>query len=231
MSAWDDLPLSVSDRALYAKAGMSDAVTPPGDSPAVVVVDMNQAFVDDRYPTACEATGRVAAKAIATLLDQARRSGVPVFYVTGVTTHSQAVRGRWKSEYGRVDHPLLSQPAANEIVAELSPQPSDVVVARSRPSAFWGTGLVDLLIFHRVDTVIVTGMTTSGCVRATVVDAFSYNFHVVVPEECVADRGELPHKANLFDIHMKYGSVLPLDEVLRYVRGLPPRGRGTTAAR
>jgi maleamate amidohydrolase len=144
MPTWDDLAMSEEDRALYEKAGMTGQVTPPGTRPSILVVDMNSAFGDGRYPTASEATGRAAAKAIAALLDHARPSGVPIFYITGLTTHSQAVRGRWKSEYGRLDHPLLSQPAANEIVAEVKPEPADVVLSRSRPSAFWGTGLVDV---------------------------------------------------------------------------------------
>ena len=86
-------------------------------------------------------------------------------------------------------------------------------VARRHPQLQY----CDLLTFHGVDTLIVTGMVTSGCVRATVVDAFSYNYIVVVPEECVADRGVLPHKINLFDIHQKYGDVLPLDDVITYL--------------
>ena len=90
-----------------------------------------------------------------------------------------------------------------------------------RPSAFFGTLLPSLLTYHGVDTVIVTGMTTSGCVRATAVDAFSYNYRVIVPVECVADRSPTAHLANLFDIDMKYGDVVPAAEVREYIESLP----------
>jgi len=226
MAAWDDLPISDRDRALFAKGGMGGRLT-PGERPAVLVVDMNNAFVDDRYPMANEETGRPAARAIARLLEAARRQGVPVFYTTGLITDSQAVRGIWKGDYGQVDHPLLSRPESNEITREIPPQPGDVVIQKAKPSAFWGTGLIDMLIYHKVDTVIVTGMTTSGCVRATVVDAFSHNLRVLVPEECSADRGELSHKVSLFDMHMKYADVLPLDEVLGYLDSVATKQAAT----
>lgn len=228
MAIWDDLPISARDRALFEKAGMGERIE-PGTRPAVIVVDMNNAFVDDRFPMANEATGRPAARAIAKLLDEARRFDVPIFYTTGLLTNSQAVRGLWKGEYSRLDHPLLSLPESNDIVPELTPTREDVVIQKAKPSAFWGTGLIDMLVYHRIDTVIVTGMTTSGCVRATVVDAFSHNLRVLVPEECSADRGELSHKVNLFDMHMKYANVEPLADTLQYLAAVA--GRDVVAAR
>jgi nicotinamidase-related amidase len=106
------------------------------------------------------------------------------------------------------------QPIENRIAEEIQPAPGDVVLQKRRPSAFFGTNLIDTLIYARIDTVIVAGMSTSGCVRATVVDAFSYNYRVAIPEECVADRSSISHKVSLMDMHMKYGDVMPLDDLI-----------------
>src|SRR6516162_10118732 len=92
------------------------------------------------------------------------------------------------------------------------------VIVKSAPSAFFGSDLASYLIYHNVDTVIVTGTVTSGCVRDTVLDAFNYNFRVIVPVECVCDRGATSHKVTLFDIHMKYGDVVPMADVLGYLK-------------
>ena len=116
----------------------------------------------------------------------------------------------------------------NDFVEEIAPEPQDVVFVKRKPSAFLGTPLLGHLVYLGADTVIVTGTTTSGCVRATAVDAAQYNFHSVVPEECVWDRGTLTHKVNLFDIQMKYGDVKPTREVIDYLGGLPQRPCGPT---
>src|SRR5262249_27640618 len=94
-------------------------------------------------------------------------------------------------ERGIPHPPMMERPEAHEIVPELRPVPEDTVFVKANPSAFFGTELVGQLVFLSVDTLIVTGMTTSGCVRASVVDAFSHNFRVIVPEECVGDRGHV----------------------------------------
>ena len=106
---------------------------------------------------------------------------------------------------------------AHEIFPLIAPKQDDIVFAKAKPSIFFGTQLVSMLNFLSVDTLIITGMVTSGCVRATVVDAFSYNYRVIVPEECVADRCQAAHQINLFDIDSKYGNVNPLDDVLAYL--------------
>ena len=177
---------------------------------------MTYAFVDDRFPTGWGATGWPCAAAIRRLLDVARPLGVPVFYSTGKLAHSP---GRARALERDLDlHRPPRAPAGAEIVPEIAPQEGESVVTKRYPSAFFGTELASLLTYHQIDTLIVTGMVTSGCVRATAIDAFSYNYIVVVPEECAADRAVLPHKLNLFDIHMKYGDVMPLDPVLDYLR-------------
>jgi isochorismate hydrolase len=114
----------------------------------------------------------------------------------------------------------------NEIVAEVAPGPADVYFVKRKPSAFLGTPLLGHLIYLGADTVIVTGTTTSGCVRATAVDAAQYNLRAIIPEECVWDRGQLTHKVNLFDVQMKYGDVKDTAAVIEYVRSLPHRPCG-----
>jgi len=217
MSIWDDLPFSDRDRANYAKAGMGGRIE-PGVAPAIAVVDMNNAFTDSRFPLGSSEASAPAIQAIAGLLDVARPLGVPVVYTTTFSTPHPAVKGLWKGSGSDVEHPLLSSPEAHAIGGPIAPAPDEPILPKSKPSAFWQTGLSDVLAYHRVDTLIVCGMTTSGCVRATVVDAFSHNLRVIVPVECVADRGELSHKVNLFDMHMKYADVLPVEEVAGYLR-------------
>ena len=112
------------------------------------------------------------------------------------------------------------------------------MIVKGKPSAFFGTQLHSMLTYHNVDTLIITGMVTSGCVRATVDDAFSYDYRVIIPEECVADRAEVPHRVNLFDMEMISADVIELEEVLRHLRevdrvtytGVPP-GDGQPRAR
>ena len=102
----------------------------------------------------------------------------------------------------------------------VQPKGDEAVICKQYPSAFFGTPLVSILVKEGADTVILTGCSTSGCVRASVVDAISYGFRVIVPRECVGDRHNAPHEANLFDIQAKYGDVLPTEDVLAHLRQL-----------
>jgi nicotinamidase-related amidase len=112
-------------------------------------------------------------------------------------------------------------------VTEVAPRPDELVLAKAAPSAFFGTHLASHLIAHGVDTLIVTGATTSGCVRATVVDSHSFGLRTIVPIEAVFDRAETPHRANLFDMAMKYANVMPARDVEAYLAGVAaaPAGR------
>jgi nicotinamidase-related amidase len=205
MAIWDDV-LGEKDKQMFAKAKMGGAGG-FGQKPAVVVIDMTYGFVDSRFRLGNSEAGYPAADANAKLLEKARAKGIPVFFTRGVTEKGSAGNGRWKGG---------SEKSAEEntIVEQLTPLDDEAVLEKRRPSGFFGTNLVDMLIYNHVDTLIVTGMTTSGCVRATVVDGFSYNFRIVVPQECVGDRSEISHKVSLLDMHMKYADVKPLAEVL-----------------
>jgi nicotinamidase-related amidase len=105
-------------------------------------------------------------------------------------------------------------------VREIAPSASDIVIKKLKPSAFHGTPLVGFLNDLHVDTLLICGTTTSGCVRASVIDAFSYNFRVGVIEECTFDRGKASHAINLFDMHAKYADVVGIDQVLDYLESL-----------
>ena len=213
MAIWDDV-IPEAERMIYAKGGMGVGSVAMGRQPAILVVDMTYGFVDSAFPLGYGETGWPAVAAIRRLLDHARPLGVPVFYTLAKEPGQAACeRGLWKGG-GAVAHPGMREPKANQIVQEIAPRPGEPVIAKAWPSAFFGTTLVSYLIYHRIDTLIITGMVTSGCVRSSALDAFSYNYRVIVPQECVADRGQTSHKVALFEIHMKYGDVLPLETVL-----------------
>ncbi len=220
MAIWDDV-VPAEDKAMLDRYRLQKEVG-FGERPAVLVVDMSYAFVDDRFSSGYSRTGVPCAENIAKLLAVARERGVPVIYSTNDDRKSAQLMGHWKSRGARAvaGGEEGNLPYAHDIYPPVAPREGEAVLVKSKPSVFYGTQLAGLLIFGRVDTVIVTGMSTSGCVRGTVVDAFNLNFRVIVPEECVADRAQLSHKVNLFDIHMKYGDVLPLGRVLEYLRGL-----------
>ncbi len=213
MAIWEDL-IPESNMKPFEKGGMG-GISGFGKRPAILVVDMTYAFVDERYPLG-SSTSLGAVKAIKHLLEVARPRGVPIIYTTPIPFLRAVDKGRWKT----ADEPIMLSPEAHQVWPEIAPAPEDVVIAKGKPSAFFGTDLVSRLNFFGVDTTIITGMVTSGCVRATAVDAFSYNYYVIIPEECVADRGQVSHKVSLFDIHMKYGDVLPLSQVEEYLRNL-----------
>ena len=229
MYPWNDA-IPSDDIARYLAAGYGDTFSgeefraiSAGTSPALVVVDMTLAFVDGRWPTGCGEAGWSAVEANARLMAEMRRLGRPVYYTKLYADPGHvplpAQLGRWKTVGRRP--PTEDLPPGDVIVDELAPKPGEPVICKShKPSGFFGTELAALLVYDKVDTVIVTGLTTSGCVRATAVDAFQYNFNVVIPFECVADRSQISHKVNLLDLHMKYADVAPLDHVIDWLNTL-----------
>lgn len=213
--------------ALGAAFDAPDRPLSAGDRPALLVVDMTREFVDSAYPTGFGATGWPAAKAIQSLLAVARARSVPVFFTKNYPDPrhrpTAAERGRWKTKTRGGDALADDVPPGDCIVDVLEPLPGEIVIDKKhKPSAFFGTPLASYLVHCRCDTVIVTGMVTSGCVRATVLDAFQYNFHCIVPYECTADRSQISHKVSLFDLHMKYADVTTLDETISYLERLGP---------
>lgn len=195
--------------------------------PRSLVIDVTYGFIGRerlpilesiaRYPNSCGERGREAMERIARILDRTRRLSVPIYYTAGATDHPVEHAGRWREKHPRT----LEQPEdAQEIPDPIAPRDGDVVIRKTKPSVFYGTPLLSSLVDRRVDTVIATGCTTSGCVRATVVDAFSNGFATIVVEDAVFDRGELSHAVNLFDMDQKYADVIDTDETIAYLVSL-----------
>ena len=162
------------------------------------------------YPNTCGIYAWEAIEPTKALIAAARAAGLPVLYVTGSTrkTRVQSTK-RQRSD--------LIGPDAYEIFEAFAPEDGDAVFRKERASAFAGTPLGAHLNELDVNGLIVCGESTSGCVRASVVDAYSAGFHVTIVEECVFDRSELSHKVNLFDMHHKYADVMVLEEVLDHL--------------
>jgi len=216
VAIWDDV-VPKEEQELYERGGWGGTVG-YGRRPALLVVDMYRAFVDPAYPYSSP-SAPATVRAIQPLLAAARDAECPVFFFKARRRTIPAERGRWKTTAVNT-RPVMADPAAYEIVPELAPRPTESVIVKSAPSAFFGTDLVSYLIFHNVDTVIVTGTVTSGCVRDTVLDAFNYSFRVIVPVEAVCDRGVTSHKVTLFDLQMKYADVVPAAGVLEYLKSV-----------
>jgi nicotinamidase-related amidase len=209
--------IPAAERERYARGNMGKRVG-WGARPALLVVDMTRAFTEDRFPLGCTAAAAPCIAAIRTLLDAARPAGWPVFFTRYADFPADVQWGRWLDKgTGAEPDSLMRHPEAHQIAAPLAPGPGEVVLVKTKPSAFFGTPLASQLTYLGVDTVVVTGMVTSGCVRATAVDAFSHNLRVIVPLEAVADRSATSHQVNLFDIDMKYGDVVPVAEVLAHL--------------
>jgi maleamate amidohydrolase len=208
---------SVSTARAYDRAGFGRPVE-RGSRPVVVVVDFSYGFTDPQYPTGADMSGPVLATA--RLLEVARTGGVPVVFTTIAYDPGQLRSLAWlKKATGMAALELGSRLV--EIDQRLAPLTDEHLVVKTGASAFFGTALASYLASVRADTVIVAGATTSGCVRATVVDAVQYGYPTLVPRDCVADRAPAPHEASLFDINEKYGDVVDLDDVLAYLQALP----------
>jgi maleamate amidohydrolase len=211
-------------RAFYERRGISGRVG-GGSRPALLVVDMTRAFTNPDHPVGADQTSPV--EAIARLLAVSRASGVPAFFTSLAYEPDGSDAGVWGQKMPALLSLRRDDPAAVEVDDRIAPVDGELVLSKRAPSAFFGTGLTGLLTPLGIDTVIVTGCSTSGCIRASVVDAVSYGYRVIVPTECVSDRVPGPHQANLFDIDAKYGDVMPLDQVIAYLSALPRSTTGT----
>lgn len=206
----------MSQEQTYKDAGFG-AQVPRGTRPAIVVVDFTYGFTDTAYPTAADVSAQMAATR--TLTDLARAKGYPVIYTTIAYHPGELDKLAWlKKATGMAA--LIEGTRLVEIDAATGIQPQDVILTKKGASAFAGTHLAALLTGAQVDTLIVTGATTSGCVRATCVDAVQSGFNVLVPADCCADRAQAPHEANLYDISQKYGDVTDAADLLDWMVSL-----------
>jgi nicotinamidase-related amidase len=214
-------------RGFGARAGF-------GKRPALLVIDVNWAFCSERpepilesikrWRTSCGEESWVALEYIKQLIETARARGLPVIYTTGERRPDNWDAGSWRWKSTRSDEAsgnTRDYIDGNEIVTTIAPGPRDIVIKKQKPSGFFGTNLASYLTLFGCDSVIVVGTTTSGCVRATVVDAFSLNYRVILAEEGCFDRSEASHAVSLCDMHAKYADVVPTAEILSYFDQLP----------
>lgn len=199
---------------IYERAGWGGRV-PRGTRPAVLVVDLSRGFTEPEFPTGADLTDVVAATA--ELIETAHSTGAPVLFTTIAYEEADLDGGcAWLRKA-----PGMGILRAGSELVDLDPRlprrAADALVVKKGASAFFGTDLAAALVTRGVDTVLVCGATTSGCVRASVVDAVQSGFNVLVPRPCVGDRAAGPHEANLFDIDAKYADVIDLDDALAYV--------------
>ena len=222
---WKDI-VSPDVLAIYKQYERATFV---GPAPALLVIDLYELVYQGGaspvidlikvYPMSCGEFAWAAIEPTKRLIAAVRAAGIPIFYSTNDTraaSRPTAVRAtKRRPDPRELDHFAIRP--------EFRPQLGDVVITKQRASIFYGTPLVAHLTQLGIRTVIICGETTSGCVRASAVDAYSQGYQVVVVEECCFDRSLLSHKVNLFDLHHKYADVMHVNEVLTHLHGLPVR--------
>ena len=228
---WDRF-LTDRDREVIGIAGYG-ARQGFGTRPALLIVDVNYAFCGDKREPVQESILRWrqsggeeawdALPVLESLIALGRMKGLPVIYTTGIERDDKWDRGSWLWKNSRSrERPKATNLDGNTIMPQIAPAPQDIVIHKQKPSAFHGTNLMDYLFLLKCDSVIVMGTATSGCVRATVVDAFSHNLRVTVVEDGCFERCQASHAVNLFDMNSKYADVLPSEEVRTFMTGLEP---------
>jgi len=201
----------------YRKGGFAKRIG-IGARPALVNIDTTQMFVDPSY-SFCGAEMPSVVQAIVDITDTFRELDLPIYYTRRDDRSLPAYRGAWNLKLHRPDDKqFVADPRADEWPERYAPRAQDRVVMKNKPSGFFGTMLADFLRYEGIDTIVMIGVSSSGCVRASAVDAFSHNFRVVVVEEACGDRSAQAHKANMFDLDMKFSDVESLDYVTGELR-------------
>lgn len=215
-------------RDRYEAAGFGRPVG-LGRRPGLLIIDVQYRTVGttpmpfsealEEFPTSCGEAGWQAVSHIERLLAMFRSKGWPVLY-----PHVAPKKDYDQGALGAKVPGIMSIPEKGyEFVGEVAPQNGDVLLPKRHPSAFFGTPLASYLVQAGVDSLVVSGCTTSGCVRASVVDAFSYNYKVSVPSDAVYDRSPVVHEVNLFDMAQKYADVSTTEVILRELAQIPAR--------
>jgi maleamate amidohydrolase len=208
--------------ALYEQQGMGQRIG-FGQRPALLVIDMQRDFCHPEAPTTLWPSIGATFEPIGRLCDEARARRLPVFYTQGLVAGDGSSAGLWryKQRYHAEGRIQIDGSRGAAIIAELAPQPGDHVIRKWRPSAFFRTDFEIFLGVMAVDTLLVCGTSVSGCVRATVTDAFMRDIRCMVVRECVADRTPTVLEANLFDMDQKYADVVTLRAALDYLSTFP----------
>ncbi len=213
--------IPLEEQTLYKATGFGSP-TGFGERAALLVIDVQRRTVGSsplpvreaikEYPTSCGEYGWAALPNVSRLLQCFRDRGLPVFF-----PHVAPKRHYDAGQFGaKVPAVMQVPPAGYQFAPGAEPVEGDICIPKYHPSAFFGTSLNSYLIAQRVDTLVITGATTSGCVRGTVVDASSYNYKVIVAQDAVYDRLASTHAVNLFDMASKYADVLDTDEIVRH---------------
>lgn len=230
---WDKF-LTEKDKEIYQLAGYGKRGG-FGKRPALFIIDVQYNFCGDEpgetqqeglktYRTHCGEAGWNAVPHIERLMQIARARNLPIFYTQSERRADMLDSGVQVGKNHRGTEKTSQEGShATQTVAPLAPRPQDILIGKRKPSAFFGTMFMSHLNFLDVDTLILTGCTSSGCLRATAVDAYSFNFKTIIPEETAFDRFEASHAMSLFDINSKYADVIPTDEVAAYLEGIAPR--------
>ena len=198
----------------YARRSYGEIPVGTGEKPGIVVVDFQLGFTDAQYPLGGAPLVMRAVENTERLLKVARRHGVPVA-VCNTAYLNEREMPYWKIT--AVRETFLHSHPSTRLDPRIYDEAYDVQVTKKGPSIFFETGVANYFTKERVDTVIVTGCNTSGCIRASAVDAFSYRYRTIVPEDCVGDIEEGPHRDNLRDIGRRYVDVSDLATVLAYL--------------
>ncbi len=224
MKPWDGI-ISAEEQRAYNAAGFGRS-SGIGKRPALLIIDVQYRTVGTtpapfwdaikEFPTACGQVGWDAVAHIARLVALFRDKGWPIIYPY-VSPKESFDKGRLAEKV-----PALMTVARNgyDFVEAIAPREQDILLPKKHPSAFFGTPLASYLVDLGVDTLVVTGCTTSGCVRGTVVDGFAYNWRVLVPQDAVYDRSATSHAVNLFDMASKYAEVASTDEALTMLQAI-----------
>lgn len=203
---------------VYEKQGMGQRIG-FGERPAVLVIDMQHDFCDSDAPTTLWPLIGATVEPIRQLCADARARRLPVFYTQGLVAGDGSSAGLWryKQRYHAEGRVQIDGSRGAAIIDELAPQPGDHVIRKWRPSAFFRTDFEVFLDVMAIDTLLVCGTSVSGCVRATVTDAFMRDIRCMVVRECLADRTQAVLEANLFDMDQKYADVVTLRAALDYL--------------
>lgn len=198
---------------LWATRGLGGKVG-YGKRPVVLIGDLIRANIQGDEAFACDAGKSI--EAARKVLSIARKRGIPIIFTTPIWEPDMSDAGLWVKKLGPLREFMAGSPTV-EVDPRLERKPSEPLIVKKYTSCFFATDLLRRLISLRVDTIILFGASTSGCVRATAVDAMGYNFHTIVVKEGVIDRIPLCHEAALFDIESRYGDVEPVDNVIKYL--------------
>jgi maleamate amidohydrolase len=206
--------LTDETQEIYERARLGQSV-PLGTHPAVLVVDLSRGFTDPESTMGSDLTREV--EATSRLLAEARKQEIPIIFTTIGFEPNLKDGSLWLEKA-----PGLAELQVGgkwvEIDPRLARREDETVILKKGASAFFGTNLSSILVSQGVDTVVLCGATTSGCVRATAIDLLQYGYPTLVPRECVGDRAQGPHEANLLDIQAKYADVVSIEDALSYLQ-------------